>query len=99
MNFRLVRGWIWRRLFTGTVERVAQFQCRLFLLVQALILGDLAGTSGRYFVRLLLYLEGVSVGLFLVMLVQITVGFGRLGEKGVVMALPPGLVNRLLRVS
>ena len=38
---------------------VAQFQCRLLLLVQALILGDLAGTLGRYFVLLLLYLGGL----------------------------------------
>ena len=54
-------------------------------LVQALTFGDLAGTSGRYFVLLLLYL-GVFAGLFLVMLVQITVGFGTLGGKGVVMS-------------
>ena len=30
----LVRGWTWRRQFPGTVGQVAQFQCRLFLLVQ-----------------------------------------------------------------
>ena len=30
-------------LFPGTVGQVAQFQCRLFLLVQAVICGDLAG--------------------------------------------------------
>ena len=34
-----------------------------------------------------------------VRLVPITVGFGTLGGKGVVMASPPGLVNRLRRVS
>ena len=60
--------------------------------VQALIFGDLAGTLGLYFVLLLLYLM-VFVGLFLVMLVQITVGFGTLGGKGVVMASPPGLLS------
>ena len=39
MSFGRVRGFSWRRLFLGTVDLVAQFQCRLFLLVQALIFG------------------------------------------------------------
>ena len=93
----LVRGWTWRRPFPGAVGQVAQFQCRLFLLVQALIFGDLAGTLVRCFVLLLHCLE-VFEGSSLVELVPITVGFGTLGEKGVVMASPPGLVNRLRRV-
>ena len=45
--------------------------------------------------RALVALPGVFVGLFLVMLVRITVGFDTLGGKGVIMASPPGLVNRL----
>ena len=48
----LVRGWIQRRLFAGTVWQVAQSQCGLFLLDEALIVGDLTGTLGRYFVLL-----------------------------------------------
>ena len=75
MSFWLVRGCLWRLLFTGTVGWVAQFQCRLFLLVQALILGDLAGLLVRWFVRLLVCLA-VFEGSFLVKLVPITAGFG-----------------------
>ena len=97
MSSGLVSGWIWRRQFPGTVGQVAQFQCWLFLLVQALIFGDLAGTLVRYFV-LLLHCLVVFVGSSLVRLVPITVGFGTLGGKGVVMASLPGLVNRLRRV-
>ena len=52
-----MRGWIWRRLFLVTVGQVAQFQCRLFLLVQALIVGDLACALVRYF-RALVALPG-----------------------------------------
>ena len=44
MSSWLVKGSIWRRQFTGAAGQAAQFQCRLFLLVQALIFGDLAGT-------------------------------------------------------
>ena len=50
MSCGLVRGWFWKRLFLGTAGRVAQFQCWRFLLVQALIFGDLAGLLLRYFV-------------------------------------------------
>ena len=39
MSCGLVRGWIWRRLCRGTAGQVAQFQCRLFLLVQAFFFG------------------------------------------------------------
>ena len=48
--------------------------------------------------RALVALPGVFVGSSLVRLVPITVGFGTLGGKGVVMASPPSLVNRLRRV-
>ena len=54
-----MRGWFWKRLFPGTEGQVAQFQCRLFLLIQALIFGDLAGTLVRYFVLLLHCLGGI----------------------------------------
>ena len=57
--------------------------------------GDLAGILVRYFV-LLLVCMAVFVGSSLVkwVLVLITVGFGTLGGKGVVMASLPGLVSR-----
>ena len=48
--------------------------------------------------RVLVALPGMFVGSFLVRLVLITVGFGTLGGKGLVMASPPGLVNQLRRV-
>ena len=60
--------------------------------------GDPVGILVRYFV-LLLHCLGVFVGSSLVRLVPITVGFGTPGGKGVVTASPPGLVNRLRRVS
>ena len=93
----LVRGWFWKRLFLGTAGRVAQFQCRLFLLVQALMFGDPAGIFVRYFVLLLVCLA-VFVGSFLVILVLITAGFGTLGGRSVVIALHPGLVSLRLRI-
>ena len=93
VSYGLVRGWIWRRLFPGTVGRVAQFQCPLFFLVQALIFGDLAGKLERYFVLLLVCLA-VFADSFRVILVPITAGFGTLGGKSVVMALHPGLESR-----
>ena len=40
MSFGLVRGFPCRRLILVIFVRVAQFQCRLFLLVQALMFGD-----------------------------------------------------------
>ena len=49
MSCGLVRGWFWKRLFLCIVGQVAQFQCRLFLLVQALIFGDLVGVFGALF--------------------------------------------------
>ena len=39
MNFGLVRGFLWRRLTLVIFDPGVQFQCRLFLLVQALIFG------------------------------------------------------------
>ena len=74
-------------------RRVAQFQCRLFRLVQALIFGALVGILVRCFVLLLVCLA-VFEGSFLVILVLITAGFGSLGRRSVVMALLPGPVSR-----
>ena len=39
MSFGLVRGFLWKKLVLGIFVQGAQFQCRLFLLVQALIFG------------------------------------------------------------
>ena len=52
----------------------------------------------RYFVLLLFFCLAVFVGSSLVILVPITVGFGTLGGKSVVMALLPGLVSRPRKV-
>ena len=41
MSFGLVRDFPWRRLILVIFVQVAQFQCQLFLLVQALIFGAL----------------------------------------------------------
>ena len=41
LNFELVRGCLWRRLFLGIFGHGVQFQCRLLRLVQALIFGAL----------------------------------------------------------
>ena len=74
----------------GTAGQVAQFQCRLFLLVQTLTFGDLAGTMVRYFV-LLLHCLKVFVGANHSRLRHI-------GWKGVVMASPSHLVNQFRSV-
>ena len=39
MNYGLVRGCLWKKLVLGIFDQGVQFQCRLFLLVQALIFG------------------------------------------------------------
>ena len=98
MSYGLVKGQFWKRLFLGAVERVAQFQSRLFFfLVQALIFCDLVGILVRCFVLLLVCLA-VFVGSFLVIWVLITAGFGTLGGRSVDMALLPGLVSRARKV-
>ena len=38
--------WAWRKLFQGIEDQVAQFQCLLFPLFQALIFGDHVGSLG-----------------------------------------------------
>ena len=39
MSFGLVRGSLWKKLALVTSGKGVQFQCRLFLLVQALLFG------------------------------------------------------------
>ena len=90
-----MKGWNWKRLFLDTAGLVAQFQCRLFLLVQALIFGVLVGFLGLCFEVFGTCRSGFGV-LFLVILVLITVGFGTLGGSGVVTVLLPGPVSPLL---
>ena len=87
-----MRGFSWRRLFLGTAGLVAQFPCRLFLLVQALIFGVLVGFLELCFEVFGTCRSGFGV-LFLVMLVLITVGVGTLGGSGVDTVLLPGPVS------
>ena len=70
-----MRGFSLRRLFLGVRGLIAQFQCRLFLLVQALIFGDIASFL-------------VWAGFFLVLLVPITAGYGISVGLNLVMASP-----------
>ena len=70
------------KAFLDTAGLVAQFQCRLFLLVQALIFGVQVGFLGLCFEVFGTCRSGFGV-LFLVILVLITVGFGTLGGSGV----------------
>ena len=80
----------------GTAGLVAQFQCRLFLLVQALIFGVPVGLLEHCFGVFGIYLEDFG-DLFLVLLVLITVGCGMLGGSGVDMVLLLGLVSPRLK--
>ena len=97
MSFGLVRGFSLRRLFLDVRGLIAQFQCRLFLLVQALILGDLASFLVPCFVRCVLCPVALA-GLSLVVLALTTVGLGMLVGKNLVMVSPLGLV-RLLKLA
>ena len=96
MKFGRVRGLNWRRLFLGTAGLVAQFQCRLFLVVQALIFGVPVGLLVHCFGVFGICLLDIG-DLFLVMLVLITVGCGKMGGSGVVMVLHPGPVSPRLK--
>ena len=75
MSFGLVRSFSLKRLFLDARGLIAQFQCRLFLLVQALIFGDLVGFLVLCSV-LYVFCLVVWAGFFLVLLVPITVGYG-----------------------
>ena len=84
MNFGLVRGSLLRRLLLVILGPGAQFQCRLFLLVQALIFGALVvfwQLSCGLFVCFLV----VWAGLFLAPLVLIIAVYGILAGQRVVM--------------
>ena len=78
MSFGLVRGFSLRRLFLVVGGLIAEFQCRLFLLVQALIFGDLVSFLVQCCVRYVLCLVALA-GFFLVLLVPTIVGYGTLG--------------------
>ena len=84
-----------RELFLNIGELDVQLQCRLFLLVQALIFGVLVGFLGPFFVPFLCCLV-VLEGLFLGVLGLIIVAFGTLVGISVVMVFRPGHVRLLL---
>ena len=92
-----MRGFSLRRLFLVIGGLISQFQCRLFLLVQALIFGDLVSFLVLCCVRYVFCL-GALAGFSLVLLVPITAGYAILIGKNLVMVSPPGLV-RLLMLS
>ena len=83
------------RLFLGVRELIAQFQCRLFLLVQALIFGDLVSFLVLCCVRYVVCLV-VWVRFFLLLLVPITAGYGISVGLSLVMVSLPGLVRLLI---
>ena len=86
-----------KRLFPSTAGRVAQFQCRLVLLVQALIFGAPAGFIGAL-LRWLCALPG-GIGRFTRFDIgPITAGFGTLVGRSAVMDLLPGLVSQHRKV-
>ena len=95
MNSGLVRGFSLRKLFLDARGLIVQFQCRLFLLVQALIFGDLVGFLVLRCVRYVFCLV-VWAGFFLVILVPITTGCVMLVGFSLVMVSLPGLVRLLM---
>ena len=76
----------------------AQFQCRMFRLVQALIFGVRAGSLEPFSGHCVLCLV-VLAGLCLAILVLITAGFGTLDGRSVVMVSLLGREHQLRRVS
>ena len=95
MSSGLVRGFSLRKLFLAVRGLIAQFQCRLFLLVQALTLGDLVGFLVLCCVRYVFCLV-VWAGFFLVLLVPIIAGYGISVGFNPVMVSLPGLVRLLI---
>ena len=95
MSSWLVNGFFLRLLFLSLVGLDVQFQCRLFLLVQALIFGVLVGSWVLFFV-LYVYCLVALVGFFLEILVLIIAVFGTLVGISAVMVFRPGLVRLLL---
>ena len=95
MSSGLVNDFVLKVLFLGIGGLDVQFQCRLFLLVKALIFGVPVGfcePSFVHYVCCLVALVGFSLGILgLVMVV-----FGTLVGKSAVMVLRPGHVRLLL---
>ena len=85
-----MRGFSLRRLSLVVGGLIAQFQCRLFLLVQALIFGDLVSFLVQCCVRYVLCLVALA-GFFLVLLVPTIVGYGTLVGLSLVMVTLPDL--------
>ena len=98
MSFGLVKGFSLRKLFLAVRWLIAQFQCRLFLLVQALIFGDLVRFLVQCCVRYVLCLVALA-GFFLVLLVPTIVGYGTLVGLSLVTASLPDLVRLLISGS
>ena len=90
MSSGLVRGWCLKLLFRLEGGEGAQFQCRLFLWVQALILGARACSLVVSFEFCVVCL-GAWLGFCLVVLGRIIVACGMLAGKNVVMDLLLGL--------
>ena len=95
MNCGLVRDFVLRVLFLGIGGLDVQFQCRLFLLVQALIFGAPVGFWEPSFVLYVCCLVAL-VGFFLWILGLIMVVFVTLVGRSAVMVLRPDLVRLLL---
>ena len=95
MSFGLVRGFNLKKLFLGVRGLIVQFQCRLFLLVQASIFGDLVGFLVLCCVRYVFCLV-VWAGFFHVLLVPLTAGYGISVVLNPVMVSLPGLVRLLI---
>ena len=95
MSCGLVKDFVLRVLFLGIGGLDVQFQCRLFLLVQALIFGAPVGFLEPSFVHCVCCLV-VLVGFSLGILGLIMVAFDTLVGKSAVMVLRPGHVRLLL---
>ena len=94
MSFGLVRDFSLRRQFLVVGGLIAQFQSRLFLLVQALIFGDLVRFLVQCYVRYVRCLVTLA-GFSLVLWVPTTAGYGILVGISLVMVSLPGLVRFL----
>ena len=95
MSCGLVKDFVLRVLFLGIGGLDVQFQCRLFLLVQALIFGAPVGFLEAIFRALRMCLV-VLVGFSLGILGLIMVAFDTLVGKSAVMVLRPGHVRLLV---
>ena len=98
MSFGLVRGCLLKRLILVTSAQDAQFQCRLFRLVQTLIFGVHVVLLVLLCGLFACYLGGWE-GLPPAPLVLITADFVILGGRGVAMVLLLGLVKVPLSLS